>query len=417
MQDFAEAALGRRWRSADLADIEHLRHAADLLWEDSMFESPIETILHTAHANASLYTLRAACHKLLDYAEGAERYLSFRCQGLQVANDSLQENIRQLELDIQLLLQTQQSVSTVIQQQVSDALAGIADFVRRFETQIHSDLKTYFREGRLGAEKLHPLYPHTLTRNVDFSPGSDKLMGEDEATARTLLHKVRASSESILFAAQQTLSGELGALLSNLEASLSYTLQSALKPIEQRVSDGLKVAGFRAQISLPAFQTSQLNFNTQSAFTNVIESQEVAMSEMQPQNGMRGVLARWLNSVDWGWEDYAATHSRYVIDLEKLQQKLHDHVSTFLSQINQAITAQVDISVTAGMATFFADFTGVLDAIHSNLRQSLSAKQQNDTVLFSLQNKLEQSVRTARYIHEDTRLLRDDIQTLFSAEQ
>ncbi|AIR05064.1 hypothetical protein JT31_10685 [Cedecea neteri] len=417
VQDFAEAALGRRWRSADLADIEHLRHAADLLWEDSMFESPIEAILHAAHANASLYTLRAACHKLLDYAEGAERYLSFRCQGLQVTNDSLQENIQQLEQDIQLLQTSQQLVSTMIQRQVSEALEGIGSFVRRFEAQIHNDLSAYFREGRLGEEKLHPLYPHALTRSVDFAPGSDKLLGEDEATARTLLHKVRASSEGILFSAQETLTGELGSLLSNLEASLGYTLQSALKPIEQRVSDGLKVAGFRAQISLPAFQASQLNFNIRQAFTNVIESQEVPMSQMQPQNGMRGVLARWLNSVDWGWEDYAATHSRYVIDLEKLQQKLHDHVATFLAQINQAITAQVDVSVTAGMATFFADYSRALDAIRSNLQQSLAAKQQNDTVLFSLQSQLEQSVRTARYIHEDTRLLRDDIQTLFSAEQ
>ncbi|WP_395489732.1 clamp-binding protein CrfC [Cedecea davisae] len=417
VQDFAEAALGRRWRSADLADIEHLRHAADLLWEDSMFESPIETILHAAHANASLYTLRAACHKLLDYADGAESYLNFRCQGLQVTNDSLHENIRQLEEDMQLLQSTQQSVSLVIQGQVSGALASIASFVQRFETQIHADLDEYFQTGRLGERRRHPLYPQALTRNADFAPGSEKLMGEDESSARLLLHKVRASSESILLAAQETLTGELGTLLSNLEAGLCHTLREALKPVEQRVSDGLSVAGFRAQISLPAFNANQLSFDARQAFSNVIDHQEVLMSEMQPQSGMRGVLARWLNGVDWGWEDYAATHSRYVIDLTRLQQKLHAHVSTILAQINQAITAQIDISVTAGMATFFADFSQALDAIRSNLQQSLAARQQNDTVLISLQSQLEQSVRTARYIHEDTRLLRDDIQTLFTAEQ
>lgn len=42
VQDFAEEALGRRWRNEDLADAEIIRHAASLLWEDSMLGPPIE---------------------------------------------------------------------------------------------------------------------------------------------------------------------------------------------------------------------------------------------------------------------------------------------------------------------------------------------------------------------------------------
>lgn len=74
MQDFAEAALGRRWRTADLDDSDHIRHAADLLWEDSLFEQPIRKLIYAAYANASLFALRSASHKLLNYAQNAREY-------------------------------------------------------------------------------------------------------------------------------------------------------------------------------------------------------------------------------------------------------------------------------------------------------------------------------------------------------
>ena len=67
MEDFAHAALGRRWRNADLADIDRIRHAADQLWEDSLFAQPVQALLHAAYANASLYALRSASHKSVSY--------------------------------------------------------------------------------------------------------------------------------------------------------------------------------------------------------------------------------------------------------------------------------------------------------------------------------------------------------------
>lgn len=54
VRDFADAALGRRWRNTDLTDSTAIRQAADQLWEDSLLERPIQALLHAAYANASL---------------------------------------------------------------------------------------------------------------------------------------------------------------------------------------------------------------------------------------------------------------------------------------------------------------------------------------------------------------------------
>ena len=417
VQDFAEAALGRRWRSEDLDDVEHIRHAADLLWEDSMFASPISTILHAAHANASLYALRAASQKILDYAQGAESYLNFRCQGLQVANEKLEENISLLEEDMQVLESSQQAASRIIREDVDSALTAVAGLISRYEKRIAADINNYFEQGRVQEDGVRHAFRMSAIRSRDFEPGCEAITVADEQAASVLLNKIRASSDAMILAARQAMSDELTQLLARLELSLVETLRTTLKPVETRVADGLAQAGFRARISLPTLQSSQLNFDAQHAFSDVIAHQEIPVSQLRRQSGMRGTVARWLNSDDWGWEGYTAKQSRYVIVLPDLQHKLHQEVAAFLAQLNKSLVAQIDVSVMAGMATFFADFSRALEAIKTSLQQSLTARQQNEEAQLALQMQLTQCIRTTRYIYEDTRLLRDDIQTLYAAEQ
>ena len=117
-------------------DINHIRHAADLLWEDSLFEQPIRKLIYAAYANASLFALRSASHKLLNYAQNAREYLDFRYQGLTVAFEGLELNIARLEEDMALLQTRQSAVSDEVKHEVDRALNATADFMeaenRRF---------------------------------------------------------------------------------------------------------------------------------------------------------------------------------------------------------------------------------------------------------------------------------------------
>ncbi len=128
-------------------------------------------------------------------------------------------------------------------------------------------------------------------------------------------------------------------------------------------------------------------------------------------------MARWLNNPGWGWNDYVVTRTRYVIDIRALHNNLNEHVAWFCAQIRKALAAQVDVSVTAGMATFFADFSQSLAALQESLSDSLAIRQQNEATALKFRQHLRQCISTADWIHEDARLLRDDIQTLFAADQ
>lgn len=165
------------------------------------------------------------------------------------------------------------------------------------------------------------------------------------------------------------------------------------------------------------FQANQLNFNTRGLFNDAIVQDTPPASQPAGAGSVRNTVSRWLNNPGWGWEEYVVTRTRYVIDIVQLHGKFTQHIDQFCDQIRKALAAQVDVSVTAGMATFFAEFSLCLTGLQESLRDSLAVRQQNEHSTRALSQLLKQSMTTAAWIQEDTRLLRDDIQTLFAAEQ
>ncbi|MGG5836526.1 clamp-binding protein CrfC [Huaxiibacter chinensis] len=413
VQDFAEAALGRRWRTADLADVEHIRHAADLLWEDSLFEQPIRKLIYAAYANASLYALRSASHKLLNYAQSAREYLDFRFQGLTVAFDELERNIVRLEEDMALLQSRQSVVSDEVGHEVEQALDASGTFITHQQNVIQQAISDVFsHDNILTLAGFSPASPH-----LHAGEDKGKLVLEDESQAQIVLSKISSSCELIMLDAQGKISRELALRFDQLESTLARSLNDAMRPIETRIKEELSHAGFRARISFPAFQASQLNFNTRVLFNDAIARENRPAGDVAGNSSVRETVSRWLNNPGWGWEDYVMTRTRYVIDVAQLHARFKQHIDHFCEQIRKALAAQVDVSVTAGMATFFAEFSLCLTGLQESLRDSLAVRQQNEHSTRALSQLLQQSLTTVTWIQEDTRLLRDDIQTLFAAEQ
>jgi replication fork clamp-binding protein CrfC len=411
VQDFAEAALGRRWRTASLDDVTHIRHAADLLWEDSLFEKPINMLLHAAHANASLFALRSASHKLLNYAQNAREYLDFRLQGLTVAAGQLQDNIVGLEEDMAQFEVRQRVVSEEINHEVEQAMDAAGAFIAGQQQEILTLLDSSFSRDNLQTMSL----AHGADLRWSQQDDCGELILEDEEQANRLLSIIRSDCEGMVFTCQQNIFRELSLRFSQLETSLGRTLDDALKPIEAHVKEDLHRAGFRTRVTLPVFQSGSLQIAMPQWFNGTVATEDLPVGSLR--GGMRETVSRWLNNPNWGWDDYVLTKTRYIIDVNAIKARIVDSVSTFCAQTLKALALQVDVSVTAGMATFFAEFSQSLSGLQKNLQESLTLRQQHQSTVNTLCQQLTQCLATVRWIEEDARLLRDDIQTLFAAEQ
>lgn len=140
-----------------------------------------------------------------------------------------------------------------------------------------------------------------------------------------------------------------------------------------------------------------------------------AIAEEAPpdrQGRMCETFSRWLNQPDWSGNEYLKEKRRYTLEITRLHQHLADYVQLFCQQISKALTAHIDVSVTAAMAAFFSDFTRELAEIQQNLRESLVVRQHNESALNVLREQLKQTISSTGWMFEDARLLRDDIQTL-----
>ncbi|EEG9059617.1 clamp-binding protein CrfC [Escherichia coli] len=379
VEDFAHAALGRRWRHDDLADLEHIRHAADQLWEDSLFAQPIQALLHAAYANASLYALRSAAHKLLNYAQQARGYLDFRAHGLNVACEQLRQNIHQVEESLQLLQLNQAQVSGEVKHEIELALTSANHFLRQQQDALNAQLAALFQD--------------------DSEP----------------LSEIRTCCETLLQTAQNTISRDFTLRFAELESTLCRVLTDVIRPIEQQVKMELSESGFRPGFHFPVFHGVVPHFNTRQLFSEVISRQEATDEQSTRLGVVRETFSRWLNQPDWGRGNEKSPTE--TLDYSVLQRALSAEVDLYCQQMAKVLAEQVDESVTAGMNTFFAEFASCLTELQTRLRESLALRQQNESVVRLMQQQLQQTVMTHGWIYTDAQLLRDDIQTLFTAER
>lgn len=98
-----------------------------------------------------------------------------------------------------------------------------------------------------------------------------------------------------------------------------------------------------------------------------------------------------------------------------LEERLIHHVDNFYTQLLAAVASQVELSVSSGMSSFFNEFSHTLNELQKSLQDSLALRQERESTVKSLSQQLRHSLTTVRWIQEDACLLRDDIQTLFAA--
>lgn len=359
VRDFADAALGRRWRNTDLTDSTAIRRAADQLWEDSLLERPIQALLHAAYANASLFALRSASHKILNYAQTRRDSLNFRERALSVATEQLQQHIAQLEDDLQLLKVNQMQVNDEINHEIVLALAAADHYLQQRQSDILRQFVALFNRKNV----------HDKAMREGWLPQADitdeTLVLPDEGRAQIVLSKIRASCEGVLLAAQDEISRDMTLRFTQLESTLNRTLTEAVRPIEQRVVSALNHSGFHARIRLAPLHRAIFNFNIRPFFVEAIAEE----APPDRRGRMRETFSRWLNQPDWSGNEYLKEKRRYTRNNTPASTPA-DYVQLFCQQISKALAAHIDVSVTAAMAAFFSDFTRELAEIQQNLRES-----------------------------------------------
>ncbi|PHI32246.1 dynamin family protein [Budvicia aquatica] len=443
--DFAEEAIGKRWKPADLQETQGVMVAAEDLWKDSLFSAPVKAVIQTAYYRAALYALKSASEKLVKYASDATEYFSFRAEGLAINIADLQKNVTALESDICLLSGVQQQVKTKIDEEVQQADRQTAQHTADITLRINQQIDQYFKDGKVAEKKrteekaliekknrtsgrkgpnalIHswvnifsdPRSPHPDEDDgKDFDAQNDRIEFDDQLDAKALLNKISASVDTILDEGKEDITTGLNEVLSHLEISLLDTLADNIRPIEDKIKAALDDAGFTITLSFPVFNVKKLKFSANRAFDKAIKQEIKTVTHHRRKDNLWGALCSLLDTDDWGWEEYNEKEERYVIILSKLKGSMQQQINALSDTINQAITAQIAQPVQDEMDSFFSDFSAKLEGVRANLQQSIVDQQQETASLMHIKKQLGHFSTSSQHIRQDSEALKHDVDALF----
>lgn len=438
VEDFAEEAIGKRWKMVGLQDNEYVLEAAEALWKDSLFSDPIKKIIQTAYSRAALFSLKSASNKLVSYSNDFYEYITLRDEGLTKDISLLQQNVNVLESDINLLSSIQCSVKEKIDQKISVALSDTVEQTKILTVELIQKTEDYFQKGKLDFEeqerklianrkrrsnktknKLGFTLSHLISANNqddsgdrDFDPNLDKIEFKNSTEARSFVVVIQKSIADVLAFGQAKLNTTLVRTLDDLASSLTEEIEDKVSPLEQRIHKLLEEAGFSIQLNFPSFNSSELNFSVEDVFDEAIKREEKTVTRSRRQSGMWGTFCSWFNTDDWGWEEYETTEERYIVRLKEIKSSIHRLLSSLIKNIDIAIKEQIEQPVNQELSNFFVSFTSKLEDVRANLQQSIIIQQKESESLGQIKQDLGFFSRNSKEISSDSVELKKEVSEL-----
>jgi GTPase SAR1 family protein/HPt (histidine-containing phosphotransfer) domain-containing protein len=397
--DFAEEGLGRRWQR-DINDAEKISDAITHLWEDSLFEVPLERVIQRAHTQAAMLAIDSAASKLVDSGERINNFLGLRETALKKSAEELKSYITSL--------QAQQQQVNQLEENSHEQLADLARRLKKeFElltvdasTQLKDSLEKYFSNGRMQAikeakEQLEVRQKEETAQSKGFlavvfrgvfnlsgvsadkqspqhfDPASPKIEFSDKRSARDLLCKIDKAIETqyrtindAMLKAMDGIHVELGKQSSELEIQAKAILES--------LSARMKGQGFDLKLNLPTRRAIHIELNNQQILDDMVADKTRTVTRHRRQSGMWGTVCSWVDTDDWGWESYKDTEEYFQVDINKIRDAVLDASKTIFRNADAAIQNDVIVPVEQSCNNFFAALKNTIDEIRGDLLQGLA---------------------------------------------
>ncbi len=401
VEDFAEEGLGRRWQR-DIDDAEKVQDAIQGLWDDSLFDTPLERVIQRAHAKAAMLAIDSAASKLVDSGDRINNFLGLRETALKKSADELKSYITSL--------QNQQAEVDTLESNSQAQLEDLTNRLKRdFEEltdvasqQLKKSLEEYFREGRLQAHQEAQAKSHKEKQQEHeqsagglkglfgsiwgdafkgvtdkksgngshFDPNVPKIEFDNKNSARELLKKVEKVVETQYTMVNKAMVKSLDGIHSELDKQ-SNKLETQAKSILDNLSARMKDQGFDLKLQLPSRRALHIELDNQQILDDMVQEKTKTVSRRRRQSGLWGGICSLLGTSDWGWESYNDTEEYFVIDINKIRKAVLKASENVFKNTDAAIQNDVIVPVQKSCDEFFVELKNSLDEIRGDLLQGL----------------------------------------------
>ena len=441
--DFAEEAIGRRWKQDDLEDNNFVLENAEPLWRDSLFSAPMTKVIQAAHGKAALYALNSASSQLGVYADKYQQYFNLRSQGIKVSIEKLQENVIQLKQDDESLSKAHDAVRETIKKNIDEVVATSKKNAVQLEKELEQAVNKYFEEGKKieeqaytksndkaksngkaksndfslkGALKSLLGTSNNASPDQDFDPKRNKIEFDDISQAKNVLDNITKSTDNILSSGEQVLGSMLTLSLNTLEEKLNTSIADAIKPIENSIQGGLAKAGINIDIKFPQLTKRALHFSVDMIFDDAMINNTKTVTRSRRKTGMWGKFCSWFNTSSVGWENYQSTETSFIINIDDIKKIVNKQINEFLTSVLSVIEESISKPISLTTEAFFESFTNTLENIRASIFSSISVQQRNTDTQEKIKRTLNKLFKDSDAILSDSNSLENDVKKLLDSE-
>lgn len=438
VMDFAREAFGPRWEKY-IKDPKEVQEAADDLWQQSGFATPLEQVIVTAHQNAALEALRSAASKLDDISKNAGDFFKANAGVLKKGAAQLQQNIDHLQKNIENISKIEDEVQKKLKDELKKMRAEVSTSADDLRKRFVELLEMYFKEGKRieignqaqntkkntknkgGIQSFSLVLRSMLQKNLqvstlddsderDFDPNSSIIKFDTRSEADDFRNKIEQSIFSAVDSAELGVKGCIQSGIDGFYGDLEKLRVDALEAI--RVSVQTNVEDFDIEIRLPDVQGVMLDASVSSILEDAVEERTKTVTRRRRSSGAWGKFCEWFNTDELGWEDYRATEEYYQVDLNKISKSSSINIEKLFASAEAALGDDIYPRLQEGVDEFFGMFREKVERIRGDLMSGVEKHRLDQASKAAILKDSKLMAREASDLEKDCAALRDKAEVL-----
>ena len=439
VEDFGSLALGMAWDDEAVSNVSLMQKAADGLWKKSGFAVPLEQVIVAAHQNAALEALRSAASKLEAYSGDAGNFFKANVGALKKSAVELQRNIDCLQNDIEHMT----TIERATEKALSDALKNMEDNVQMavegIRNEINNTLQAYFREGKrieygnkikvdksesqesaqkkggvagiydriIDAAKGHD---RRISSENDFDPKSPIIKFDEKMEANDFIEKIEKSIRSIIFKAEEGIESRVDSGVHDFSKAFARPHLDSVNKVQKSIDKNID--DFEIKIKFPDPRKIALDTSVSAILDNAVEKKTKKVTRSRRQSGVWGTVCRWVDTEDWGWEDYEDQKNYYQVDLDRISKSSNDGVEKFFEAAYLALEKDIHPQLQQGVDEYFLAFREKIEHVRGDLLAGITRHKLDQAKKNEIMKDSEQLAREALNLEADCTALNEAAETL-----
>ncbi|WP_233964456.1 dynamin family protein [Pectobacterium versatile] len=431
VDDFVKEAFGRMKKENIYRNKEMIIDGATGLWSDSLIDQLITEVIQTAHAKAAALAVDSAAAKLVQNAEHTNEYLSLRHRGLLTSIESLKTQISNLLSDIQDIDHCQKEVKRDVDNAMREISKKTNELLKNAKKTLQEELNTYFESGkrkeRETQELQNPLLPTrtgfwsnikasvtvpSQSGDRDFDPRDPEIKFIARGNAINLINQIEISVTNLLADTEKQIKPTLEIIIKSLEKSFKNSVLNAMENIARQINERLDDDGFTINISFPKVSHLQTQLARKTNLNSLLEEKNDRVNRRHRTSGVWGTVCGWLDTDDWGWEEYSVDVSRSVVNINSIRKEVFFQTDTHFEELTAMIETNINQPILQEIELFFGTFKSKVEQLRNTLIQSTEDHKNDQQEQQRLTERLKELNEITPEIIRDSKALKEELEPM-----